>query len=114
MGDLLASNILREAGAHIGKILVGCVQLLNPELIVMGGPIFKGGPALLEFIKESMKNQCLPFIASGLRIETSDLDYDRSFFIGGLILISERHWLPEVPISEHESLLSEYSMALRA
>lgn len=112
-GDLLALNILREAGGHIGKILVGCVQLLNPELIVMGGPIFKGGAALLESIKESMKGQCLPFITSGLRIEISDLDYDRSFFIGGLILISERHWLPDVQDSELKALLSEYASLLR-
>ena len=60
-GDLLTSNILREAGTHIGKILVGCVQLLNPELIVMGGPIFKGGPVLLEFIKEKHE-QSMPAI----------------------------------------------------
>lgn len=111
-GDVLALRIIGNAGEFIGKVLASSIQTLNPEMLVMGGPIFRQGSALFDQIQRSLRERLLPYIMDALKIEVSSLDYDTSFFLGGLVLISETHWQPQIASPAMKSLVETTSIAL--
>ena len=107
-GDLLAYNAIRKTAGYIAKVLVSVLQVLNPEMLIMGGPLFRGGEVLLKNIENEIKHDLLPYISNNLKIEVSALDYDRSFLLGALIVISEKHWAPDMSSMESEKLAEEF------
>lgn len=46
-GDMLIIEIIEEMGAHLGKGLATMMNVLNPELLILGGPISKSNEHLL-------------------------------------------------------------------
>lgn len=50
-GDRLARAVLREAGAYVGLALANVINLLNVEVIVIGGPVMAVGDLLLRAIR---------------------------------------------------------------
>ena len=107
-GDLLAYSAIRRTANYISKVLVSVLQTLNPEMLIMGGPLFRGGDILLKHIENEIKHDLLPYISNNLKIEVSALDYDKSFLLGALIIISERHWAPDMASMESEILAEEF------
>ncbi len=59
LGDPLARRTWSRAGSKIGFVLVGVVNLLNPERIVIGGGISKAGRWLFEPIRETVRNRAM-------------------------------------------------------
>jgi len=70
-GDIEAGQAVREAGRHIGEVLAGCVSLLNPDVIVVGGIIADAGEQLLAGIREIVYRRSLPLATQHLRIVAS-------------------------------------------
>jgi predicted NBD/HSP70 family sugar kinase len=70
-GDLTAIEVLRQAGRDIGGVLTGCVSLLNPSVIVIGGRMAAVGEYLLAGIREVVYRRALPLATHDLRIVTS-------------------------------------------
>ena len=58
-GDEVATKILMEAGVTLGRSLVGLVNLLNPQLIVVGGGIGESAPWLVERAAEVIGEEAL-------------------------------------------------------
>lgn len=50
-GDEVANSLLIEAGGHVGTVLDGLVNVLNPERILVGGVFTAVGPLLLASIR---------------------------------------------------------------
>ena len=46
-GDPGCRRVLADAGRHIGVAAAGLVNLLNPEVIVVGGQLARSGEVLL-------------------------------------------------------------------
>lgn len=67
-GDTLALGILENAGAYLGIALGTLINLLNPELIVLGGSVLKSGPPLLRPMRASMIASSWRSSRRGLRI----------------------------------------------
>ena len=67
-GDALALSILENAGAYLGIALGTLINLLNPELIVLGGSVLKSGPPLLKPMRASMIASSWKSSRRGLRI----------------------------------------------
>lgn len=67
-GNIVASQAVREAGRHIGSVLAGCVSLLNPSVIVIGGILADVGEHLLAGIREVVYRRSLPLATEHLRI----------------------------------------------
>jgi glucokinase-like ROK family protein len=59
-GDLLAQELFRNAGRHIGTAIANLVNLFNPEMVIIGGGVADAGDLLLNPIKETVKNRSLP------------------------------------------------------
>lgn len=58
-GDQYAINILAEVGFNLGKGLAILIQLLNPELIVLGGRIAEAGEYVTTPIQQSLNTFCM-------------------------------------------------------
>lgn len=67
-GDQLAQQIVCETGARLGEALAILVDLLNPELIVVGGIAMRVGESLLVPARAAMKKEALPASAKVCRI----------------------------------------------
>lgn len=76
-GDKLAFQILDEAGTYIGQVLAIAVNLLGPELVVLGGPLAQdsapqGGSILLEAVQRQVFLRALQHLSKQARIVCDD------------------------------------------
>ncbi len=67
-GDQLAKEIVRSTGSRLGEALAILVDLLNPELIVIGGLAMRFGESLLAPARAVMEREALPASARACRI----------------------------------------------
>jgi glucokinase len=68
LGDELARQIVSSTGTRLGETLAVLVDLLNPELIAIGGIAMRMGEALLEPARAAMKREALSAAAEACRI----------------------------------------------
>lgn len=67
-GDAVALSILKTAGYYFGVGLSLIVQIINPELIVLGGGLTKAGPVLLDAATIALKENVQPQIADSVKL----------------------------------------------
>lgn len=67
-GDELARQILSSTGSRLGEALAILVDLLNPELIVIGGLAMRLRESLLAPARAAMEREALPAAARACRI----------------------------------------------
>jgi predicted NBD/HSP70 family sugar kinase len=72
-GDLVAMNMVREAGRALGAVMTGIVNFFNPDAIIMGGSIGSLGSSLLAGMREAIYGQAAVFSTRRLRILPSHL-----------------------------------------
>lgn len=72
LGDEFCILILNEIGIGMGKGLSYIIQLLNPEVIVLSGPISKANQYILSPIQQSLNRLCLEKISGNTSILISD------------------------------------------
>ncbi len=53
-GDAEARRLIREAGRHIGEVLAGAVNLLNPQALVIAGDMAKAYDVLVAGLRETV------------------------------------------------------------
>lgn len=71
--DRLACNLLEKAGRYIGLAAANAVNLLNPELLLLGGAMVHGSPFLVDAITRTFKSLVMPHLRETTRIELSSL-----------------------------------------
>ena len=67
-GDAAAREILRTAGYYAGAGLSVIVELLNPEVIVIGGGLTRIGPLIMEPVTEAMREHTQPELWDSARV----------------------------------------------
>ena len=70
-GNVIALQEVRQAGRDIGAVLATCVNLLNPSVIVIGGPLAEAGEHLLAGVREVVYHRSPPLATQHLRISPS-------------------------------------------
>jgi predicted NBD/HSP70 family sugar kinase len=70
-GDLEAVRAVRDAGRTLGHVLTSCISLINPAVIVLGGPIANAGDHLLAGAREVIYTRATPITTGGLQIVRS-------------------------------------------
>ncbi len=70
-GDLVAQEILVEAGNQLGIAITSLVNLFNPNIVVVGGGIAQTGDLFLEPIRKAVLKRSLPAAAYAVRITTA-------------------------------------------
>ncbi len=73
MRDLASLRIIKDSATMIGSVLAGVINLLNPELIVIGGGVSKTGNLFLAEIRREVLKRAYSYTTMGLRIEFSDI-----------------------------------------
>jgi predicted NBD/HSP70 family sugar kinase len=80
------------------------VNLLNPELVVIGGDLAQAGQALVAAAREVVYQRSLPLSTSELRIQESALG-DRAGVIGAAALVLDHVLHPdEVDATLHQRI----------
>ncbi|WP_017544341.1 ROK family transcriptional regulator [Nocardiopsis prasina] len=93
-GDPVAVTLVREAGRRLGETLAGAVNLLNPELIVLGGDLSEAYDHLVAGVREVVFQQCTALATRQLRIVASTL-WDDAGVRGCAAMVSEEILSPE-------------------
>jgi glucokinase-like ROK family protein len=83
-GDLIAQQIVTEAGSHLGIAVASLVNLINPGMVVIGGGVSQLGDLLLEPIRKTVMERSLNSAAKGARITSAVLGR-RASSIGAVV-----------------------------
>jgi predicted NBD/HSP70 family sugar kinase len=94
--DRGARRAIAEAGEAVGRTLSVLVNILNPELVVVGGELASAGPILLDPIRAAIERHAVAPAAGSVRVTAGTLG-DRAEVLGaaGLILARSPHALAQ-------------------
>jgi glucokinase len=81
--------VLAEAGHYLGLALANLVDILNPEMIVIGGGVAAAGALLLDPARRTMRQWAQPLAVKQVRIVRSRLG-DRAGILGMARLCFDR------------------------
>ena len=87
-GDMLAIEIWRETAQYLAAALAGIINVLNPELIVVGGGIANAGKYLFDPLRDMIKKRIFPFLAEKTRIVRAQLG-EEAGIIGSAMLAKD-------------------------
>jgi predicted NBD/HSP70 family sugar kinase len=85
-GDPEARRLIRESGRHIGEVLAGAVNLLNPEALVIAGDMAKAYDILVAGLRETVYGNATALATRELQILPSTHG-DQSGVIGSAAMI---------------------------
>ncbi len=88
-GDEFSISLLTQIGLALGKGLSFTIQLLNPNIIVLGGPISAANQYVLIPIQQSLNKYCLEQIYSNTKIAVSK-DWEQSGLLGITAMIFQK------------------------
>jgi glucokinase len=87
-GNRKAKTIWSGAGKQLGVALVGVVNLLSPDVIVIGGGVANAGKVLFDSIREIIKQRAMGVQAKQVKIVKTRLGNDAGL-IGAAILVKQ-------------------------
>jgi predicted NBD/HSP70 family sugar kinase len=85
-GDLGCRRVIADAGRAIGKVAATLVNVLNPELLIVGGDLSEAGELLLDGVRESLGRSALPTAAQAATVVAGSLG-DRAEVLGAIALV---------------------------
>ncbi len=88
-GDAEAEEIIYEAMSYLGVGVANLVNLLNPELIVIGGGLTNMGDALFGPVRRAVDRRTFPIAAQRVRIVPAELG-DRVGVLGAAAVAMQR------------------------
>ena len=72
-GDQFAVNILSEVGSKLGKGIASLIQILNPEIIILGGRMAEAKQYITTPIQHALNSHCNPLLTSNISITSTHL-----------------------------------------
>ena len=95
-GDLGCRRVIQDAGRALGQVVAALLNVLNPELLVVGGDLAAAGDLLLDGMRESVSRAALPEASRGAELVAGVLG-DRAQVLGALALVvseADRAFVP--------------------
>jgi glucokinase len=89
-GDEVALEVFEETGYFVGLCAANLINLLNPEMIVIGGGIAQAGDLILEPIRRTAYATAVRSLSRSCRIVAADLG-DNAGILGGVALVLQEH-----------------------
>jgi predicted NBD/HSP70 family sugar kinase len=84
--DRGATRAVSDAGDAVGRALAALVNLLNPELVLVGGDLAAAGAVVVDPIRAAIHRYSVAVAAAGVRVELGTLG-DRAEVLGAAALI---------------------------
>lgn len=75
-GDKLAEEIWLEVGTYLGTLFSGLVNLLNPQVIIIGGGVAQVGEILFSTIKKIIDERSFSLLAKDVKVVPAKLGKD--------------------------------------
>jgi glucokinase len=88
-GDALARKVVHDTAIYLGIAVGNLINLFDPELIVLGGPVGQRGQILLETVRAEAQRRAMAYPLSVARIVTSTVGPDAGA-IGAAVLVLQR------------------------
>jgi predicted NBD/HSP70 family sugar kinase len=88
-GDPGCRRVLEDAGRHIGVAVAGVVNLLNPEVVAIGGQVARVGDLVLDPMREAIERCAIPSAAASLDLRLGALDTEDADVLGALALADQ-------------------------
>jgi glucokinase len=79
-GDPLALEIAAETVTYLAMGIANIVNMLNPEVVVVGGGLFQAADVYLDPVRREFKRWAQPLAARNVRIELSGLGEDAGLY----------------------------------
>ncbi|MDR7422757.1 MAG: ROK family protein [Armatimonadota bacterium] len=84
-GDALAVGLLSEAGRFLGAALVSLVNLVSPQVVVVGGGLADAGALLLDAADAVLSERLPPAIRTSVEVRLSSLGHRAAVAGAGLL-----------------------------
>ncbi len=88
-GDPLSLEVFRLAGTYLGIALGGLVNVLNPEVIVLGGGVSAGWDLFIEPLQSEILRRAFPHPGERVKLVRSELGDDAGI-LGAAFLASQK------------------------
>ena len=89
-GDKLAEKVVEEAAQYTGVAVANLVNILNPEIVVLGGGVIEAlGDEMLPTITKSAKSNIMPGLFKNVEIVASKLG-DNAGITGSAVLARDK------------------------
>lgn len=89
LGDEFSINLLNDVGLALGKALSNTIQLLNPDIIVLGGAVSEARQYVLTPIQQSINQYCLEQISRNTKIIISE-NWEESGLLGVTAMLFQK------------------------
>jgi len=88
-GDAAALEVVQEVAQYLGIAIANLVNLLNPQLIVLGGPVGQRAQVLLDPLQREVKRRAMSYPLAATRIVISNLG-PYADAVGASVLVLQR------------------------
>jgi predicted NBD/HSP70 family sugar kinase len=85
-GDAGCRRVIGDAGRALGQVVAALLNVLNPEMLVVGGELSAAGDLLLDGMRESIARAALVETSRGAEVVTGVLG-ERAQVLGALALV---------------------------
>jgi predicted NBD/HSP70 family sugar kinase len=89
-GDPGCRRVVADAGRHIGVAAAGLVNLLNPEIIVVGGQLARVGEVVLGPLREAIDRCAIPSAGASVEVVGAELG-EEAELLGALTVAAQLH-----------------------
>ena len=89
-GDELALEIFRRMGVYLGIGLANLINILNPEMIVIGGGVVNGWDLFEKDLMQQVEERAFPLLAARVKIERAKCGDDAGLLGAARLTISNR------------------------
>jgi predicted NBD/HSP70 family sugar kinase len=93
-GDVRCRRAISDAGREIGVAVAGLCNLINPERVIVGGLLSRGGDLLLQPIRDSIRRHAVQ--AAAERVEVVPAVFIERAELMGSLALALRAWNPAV------------------
>ncbi|WP_340115045.1 ROK family transcriptional regulator [Maribellus mangrovi] len=89
MGDEFSINLFGSVGSAVGKALANAIQLLNPDIIILGGIVSGAKQYVLNPIQQSIDTHCLEKISGDVQLVISE-NWEQSGLMGTTAMLFQK------------------------
>ncbi len=89
LGDEFCISLLNTTGLALGKALANTIQLLNPDVIVIGGVVSEANQYILTPIQQAVNQYCLEQISGNTKIVISEI-WNQSGLLGTTAMLFKK------------------------
>jgi predicted NBD/HSP70 family sugar kinase len=86
---VVCRRVFREAGLAAGRVAGGICNVVNPELVIVGGDLIVAGELLVDAVREGVEQTSIPAVRADVTVVAATLG-DRAELLGAIGLAIEQ------------------------